>query len=432
MFVLPRGSTEWLVAGFIFLVPISWSPFPWNVQWSELVFLLLLLSVSSCSLPSLDLDTLDWAILVFIGTSAVSLINSGDLVVSGIELSKLFYLTVLYRTIYAVSRHPEACDRIVGWLAGSAVVAGSIGLTLLAVRMLLGSPLVGVSESILPTIGSVLRLKGTFHSAVFLGNYMSFMAPLVLILGMRGQGSRWRWLSGAVVLLAALFSVSHALIGLMAAILAVYWRSLGFAGQGKLRMAGLAAVLVGFVAVNVVLTVSPRDLSISKAVDPTFEEPSSVYEFSDAGGGAERLTVTMSYNWMSYFLLKRAAWDAFRQHPIAGLGLGQFPEAAESAFQAGRLQEHYRGIADPHSTWFGALAESGILGGVGLCVLWFVSLRQSAALLRRATDGGLVELALLAGFIGLLVNSVNVDAMNSRFLWIGFGLLRGRSHRPSY
>jgi hypothetical protein len=38
--------------------------------------------------------------------------------------------------------------------------------------------------------------------------------------------------------------------------------------------------------------------------------------------------------------------------------------------------------------------------------------------------------ALLAGLCGLLANSLNVDMMNFRFLWMGLGLLRGQLGRP--
>jgi hypothetical protein len=38
---------------------------------------------------------------------------------------------------------------------------------------------------------------------------------------------------------------------------------------------------------------------------------------------------------------------------------------------------------------------------------------------------------LLAGFFGVLLNSLNADVMNFRVVWIGFGLLRGYLERPA-
>ncbi len=62
-----------------------------------------------------------------------------------------------------------------------------------------------------------------------------------------------------------------------------------------------------------------------------------------------------------------------------------------------------------------------------LALLWVVILRTGFKLqadLRQPQERWVV-CAVMAGLIGLLVNSLNVDIMNFRFLWVGLGLLRG-------
>ena len=131
----------------------------------------------------------------------------------------------------------------------------------------------------------------------------------------------------------------------------------------------------------------------------------------------------MSYNPISYYVIKKVEWNAFRRRPWTGIGLGAFPFEAERAYNEGRLFSPYQRV-NAHSTPFGRLAETGLAGFVPLVLL--VSACAVAA--RRAASGpapgGDVALAIAAGGLGLLVNSINVDIMNFRFLWVGIGFFR--------
>ncbi|HVE13970.1 MAG TPA: hypothetical protein VNI01_11285, partial [Elusimicrobiota bacterium] len=87
-------------------------------------------------------------------------------------------------------------------------------------------------------------------------------------------------------------------------------------------------------------------------------------------------------------------------------------------------QELYR-AADPHCTPLGRLAETGLLGGLSLAALWVGLFWWAVPIVRRHDPAGWMARALLAGCIGLLVNSLNAEVMHFRFLWVALGLLRG-------
>jgi hypothetical protein len=178
------------------------------------------------------------------------------------------------------------------------------------------------------------------------------------------------------------------------------------------------------VLVTLALSVAVRGISAVRDRDLSTGPPPYWHAFYDPAVGSSRVTFSVSYDPMSYGLLKRVALDAFARSPLLGVGLGQFHEATERAYRAGRLHKTYR-AADPHCALLGRLAETGLLGGLSLAALWLGFLARTAPSACRADPSGWAARTLLAGCIGLLVNSLNADVMHFRFLWVALGLLRG-------
>ena len=95
-------------------------------------------------------------------------------------------------------------------------------------------------------------------------------------------------------------------------------------------------------------------------------------------------------------------------HPI-GIGPGQFELVAPIS---------------AHSTYVRALAEQGILGFVALIALLYGTLLMAARNAARGWDThGIGSAALLAAWCGILVNSVFVDTLHWRHLWLVAGLI---------
>jgi hypothetical protein len=194
-----------------------------------------------------------------------------------------------------------------------------------------------------------------------------------------------------------------------------------WAGGGwKWIRRGLAALLVVVVlGLNAILVVAVRDVHYEFGRNRAIGAPAFQHGFQESTG-ARLLRVEVSYNLMSYYLLKKIALETFWIAPATGIGVGRFSTATEDAYQRGEIHDVYRSI-DPHSTWLGRLAETGVPGALTLLLLWggvlcaFHGLPPGSRWLGRA---------LFAGILGLLINSVNVDIMNFRFLWVGLALLR--------
>jgi O-antigen ligase len=108
------------------------------------------------------------------------------------------------------------------------------------------------------------------------------------------------------------------------------------------------------------------------------------------------------------FGAQRLGLELAQSHPL-GIGPGQF--------------EVYSTVS-AHSTYVRSLAEQGILGAAVLFALLFGTLLLAGrnAVLGRDTYG-IGSTALLAAWCGILANSVVVDTIHWRHLWLLAGLI---------
>jgi len=127
----------------------------------------------------------------------------------------------------------------------------------------------------------------------------------------------------------------------------------------------------------------------------------------------------------SYLALKRAGLSVGSKHVLLGVGPGEFNKYLPEEKKLGVYPEHLPDY-DPHSTWVGAFAETGILGLLGLIVLTISGglfcMRRSTSAIWASSD---LMLPVGVSILLLLIASVSLDIMNFRYLWAPFGLLVG-------
>jgi len=422
---------EILAIGYFFLIPIQWTPSHRNIQAADLLFIPLALCVLCAPTRSrkISFHKLDLLVLLYLAGSAFSFLKSTDWSASGIAYAKQIYLAAVYGIFALLSQEPEDRNRWIRWYAGTVICFAAIGLAAVVVYLLFHVyfPSFGMPMPI-PSLGTMFRVQATFHSHEYFGEYLAFGLPLLIGLCFK-SAEPGIWLAGLVLLVtAAFFSVTHALVGLFAAALFSLWNRWN---RGKLRIGRAILLMISaalFIWVNALSVVSVREWKISTGTNPNIPPAPYVYAFQDQQKGAEKITLELSYNPISYFLLKRFAWEAFLREPLTGVGIGRFYEVTHQAYQQGRIHARYERI-DPHSTLFGRLAETGLLGTISLLLLWGGMVLYARRSIRTTSDSAWINGALLAGIGGLLINSLNVDVMNFRFLWVGFGIIRG-SFRP--
>ena len=419
-----------LLLAYICLLPVSWSGLPFNVQWVDVLFPALLLCTIATR-PSFQLARFDVVVLVYLASSLLSLLGTTGLQQGLVQFAKQGYLALLYAVMVMLTAKSVSLERMSRWMAGVAAVVATICVLAVAVYYVSGMavPLLGVVMP-LPYIGQFYRLYGAFPSPEYLVNFLAFATPLGILQLLRPDAVSHRryWGIGlAMIIIAAIFTAGHGIVGLVAAAtfsLARAWNN----RHPRLIAGAVIGTVALFIVVNMLLVVAVRDLQVATSHDMTLESPAYPYAFHDEKVGAPQISLELTYNLMGYWVLKEIAWDAFLQKPLRGIGLGSFHDETRRAASEGRIPPEYR-EHDPHSTWLGRMAETGIIGTMTLVMLWFVMLRLAYGVVVAGGPQADVALALAAGLIAVLVNSPNVDVMNFRFIWLAFGALRGASIR---
>lgn len=409
-----------LAAAYIALIPVP-SGIPGNLHLADLLFPLLVISVIRTHGSTWQLRPLDYCVVAYLVALLPSLAVTDDLRAGGFELIKRLYLAAVY-VVFAIYFRAEGYVAAFRTVVYAALVVCAFGLAVTAWYLLTGASAPALSTpNPIPYIGNVQRLWLLMESPSMLANYLTFALPFLVAALFAGVLKAGVW-AGALAAAAAvtILSFSHGLGGFVASGLATVWPlARGPRGYALRTAAAIASILL-ILGLNAMLLVTVRDVDWSADFDDSLPRSSGPYEFQQHVG-AHRLNLRVSYNPMSYYLLKGVAWRAFLERPWAGFGLDRFHVLTAQAADDGRIHAHYR-ISDPHSTPFGALAETGIFGAVTIAALFVV-----AVFPLRWPDGSLARwfvVASQAAIIGLVVNSLNTDIMNFRFLWVGLAALR--------
>jgi hypothetical protein len=298
----------------------------------------------------------------FIALSGLSLLWSQDLKQGTIEL--VFFLFPFAALFGVVARTPYP-----GWLPrglGITLVAltsvfAMIGLYQRATRTLLYAPPLEIANA----FTSYFRVSSVFKDPSLFGRYLAL--GIVVVVGAYLLG-RLR-LEIALGLLALDFAAlwfsysqsSMVTVFVVVALLAVV------AGSPGMRRAVLVAAAACLVAAGAIVAVSVRNDSARKST-------------SDR---SRLISVT---------------WEVFRNHPLAGVGVGAQPKASRE--EAARRVEASRNKS--HTTPLTVAAELGVVGV--LVYLVFVAGAARALLAVLARDRALA-LGLAAVFLTLLVHS---------------------------
>lgn len=169
----------------------------------------------------------------------------------------------------------------------------------------------------------------------------------------------------------------------------------------------LAALVIGLAFIAAVPAVGGRVLSLRGVAGVLLEDPDADPDASIRGR----------------FTTSAAAIFMFLDHPIVGVGPGNYPVWYREYANEAPVLVHPNDRR-PHNLYLGTAAETGVLGLLTLGAVCFVTLRELLRTRRRARDPADKQLAtaFFVAVVGLLVNMVTLHAAYIRYFWLYMAL----------
>ncbi len=127
-----------------------------------------------------------------------------------------------------------------------------------------------------------------------------------------------------------------------------------------------------------------------------------------------------------YYLNKKIAIDLVSTHPLLGIGTGNFNDEVEKRKSQNRYPSNFLSY-DPHSTYFGALAETGVLGFVTLLLVMGFFMVAYSDIKKISTDSFYQSVFIL--LVIFYCEAISTDIMNFRHLWVLLAIAFSYRHK---
>lgn len=417
------------ILGSFFIMVLQFPVVGYKIQAAELVFPLLFFSAvlryGKTLIPSkagpLEIFLAGYLLINIISASA-----SGSVSALLESLGRGYLILVFYCFYAFAARESKAAEKVIpaAFLTGALVsaTAGIAGWLLASA----GHPNFAVRTYVdYPYLGTLYRASGFTPGMTMLLSLLLF--PLLYLwrrLLRKGRSKPvFERVALAVLLTCALLTFSKTLILLGLSFLLTWSFPHARFSRAVSMTAVIVTALLFWTGTHFIFTSDPQ------TADQLQSTNYSAGEILSSPGGLAVLPT-------SYTALKKAAWLTGSRHPLFGTGPGEFNRALPGLKAVGQFPSHLPDY-DPHSTWLGAFAETGIPGLLMTILLWIywarLFYRQRHQVLKHP-----VLLPIGIFLLATLIESVALDIMNFRHLWVLLGVACGwllgkltPSHRDS-
>ena len=249
-------------------------------------------------------------------------------------------------------------------------------------------------------LSGIGRANGFYGHPMTLGGWLCIFLPLLLIeFFERKLLGKYYWLTGLAFCICSAGLVFNATRGawlavaIVSAVLLIYYM---FKNKRNLAVSIIFVALISTVLVN-----NPKFMHRLDTID----------DFDKYQSNTERILI-----WQS-------AWNMFKDHPILGVGLGQYTENYQQKYISPQAKEPKLGHA--HNNFMQMLAENGIVGFAGFVIMFgYIILKNLIAWFKTRNVYALMIVSatvclLLQGFTEYNVGNSAVIKM----YWLVLGLL---------
>ena len=414
---LARAITVLWAAGII-AVPFQrlWAlpVFGAKLQPPELLFLPLCLTALLYGLKQrwqIRFSLLDACVPVWLAANLLAGLHAGLSRGVIIELLTAVYLLLLYVSIRLTVRD-DLLGKFPKFMAISATIAAVFGIAgWLLATCGVNTPLAWPATTAYPYLGHVARAQGFTPSPNMLASILMIgIICLAAHCSSQRQFGRLNLAMLGIMLTGFALTLSKTVFCLLLGLLLVWHfttapKRLSLAWRRALVWTGVAGLFVLYNFGSHFILVRADDPGIPGLVKSAFiaDEPLARW-------GPRLLMPT------NYLINKRASLIAGRRSFPWGLGPGNYNAFIGKLQAEGRHPAHFHQW-DPHSTYFGALAELGVLGLLAVLALWLGAGYAVVAACRRGGAHRGLAAGLAACFATILTEAVVTDVMNFRHYW---------------
>ena len=369
-------------------------------------------------------------LVFYLVASLLSLLNSSNLKVSFVEFIGILYLITLFYLIVNAVRDRNTFEMVINsWLITSALIA-FLGILGVFLAYVFGINTFLVKEyASFPYLGNIYRAYSTFGvNAKFVSSYLTISFPICLALLLNSKAGKKRLFYYVTLILficVLFFTFSRGWLGLAVAIYLVlsrfqrsekYYRYLKVLTAIFIILFGLFICLISrwqFV-----------DLQIEKITVENTTNIKPGIAFTDNSEELDKARTEIGYIDTTYYRLKKVAIEMVMDHPLIGVGLGGFNDEIRKYKKDGKLPDIFPAM-DPHCMILGKTAQTGLVGLIALIILWWKVIRKALNMSFEARDNyyQTISWAIFSSLVGFVIQSIDMDIMNFRFLWFLFALV---------
>jgi hypothetical protein len=412
-----------------------------GLQITEILFLVLLV-VLAYKFSAREITFLRSPLLIPIGCyyliSVLSLFNSDNIPDGLLELMKISYMIGLFLIgFYVVRNEKKLIFTIDIWMLAS-ISTTIIGLVALGLAYFFDVSLTQLVKHCtgFPYLGDVFRVKSTFWNYKVFTCYLCIAIPMTISLMSYSEKRNLRLFLGFLLVLFlvnAFFTFSRGWVGILVGMFLAFLKTDNNTTWNNPKLLLLNVIfLISLLCFGVFGLVSRWycfgfNLQTSHINSPVVKEKikrKHALHVFDHQGGANRVNIEYYCVDDPYYVIKKGSMRMIEEHPILGVGIGNFNNGMKKLIRSGYLPETLPAF-DPHSVYFGKAAQTGFVGLISVIGLWLTFLIMCQRLSNKSADlkYRLLSWGFFSSGVGLLFIGIDMDLMNFRFIWVMFAIV---------
>lgn len=389
-----------------------------KIQLPEIVFLLLLffsiVKMDWQKFQNMPLNYLDGGVFCYFLTILMSCLFNWDMT-SSLNLAGVLYLIIMYCLLrywffYFELKWIRSTLIILSLVAALSAVIGSF-LANIGIENTLAS----AGETYYPYLGYIGRASGFTYSP----NMLLSVIQVGLFLKVAELFSfktlkRKDYLILIILGMGTLLTLSKGIVLVIGGIITIWYLSI------EKKTLYLKLIFVSFwLSIILVLNFFTHILVSKKATTDWQELSFQAYTLDYPFWENQEFCLT----WTNYAISKKAAWEVGCNNKWLGVGAGHFNEEVEKLKDQKRYPSYFPNY-DPHCTYLGSWAETGLIGLAGLLFLFGIIIQTLVKLWKekRERDKPLI-IGLIVCLLIASIEAMVMDIMNFRHYWVLLAIL---------